>query len=94
MSQWADSERWARLRTGEACVICRQGMPNDLRGELERSWVTVNADAPMRGYACLVFMRHVVVLLDLSEDDGVAFMRDGRRVSAAGLEVTGGVKLY
>ena len=37
----------------------------------------------MRGYACLVFKRHVVELHDLSEDEGVAFMRDVRRLSAA-----------
>ena len=47
----------------------------------------------MRGYACLVFKRHVVELHDLSEDEGVAFMRDVRRLSAAVQEVTGAVKL-
>jgi diadenosine tetraphosphate (Ap4A) HIT family hydrolase len=47
----------------------------------------------MRGYACLVFKRHVVELHDLSEDEGAAFMRDVRRVSAAVQEVTGAVKL-
>jgi diadenosine tetraphosphate (Ap4A) HIT family hydrolase len=30
MSQWTDPGTWARLRSGEACVICRQGSPNDL----------------------------------------------------------------
>jgi len=47
-----------------ACVICRQGVPNDLLMELETSWVTVNEDAPMRGYACLVFRRHAIELHD------------------------------
>jgi diadenosine tetraphosphate (Ap4A) HIT family hydrolase len=93
MSEWADSDRWARLRTAEACVICGRGAPNDILVELDTSWVTVNEDAPMRGYACLVFKRHVVELHDLSEDEGTAFMRDVRRLSAAVQRVTGAVKL-
>jgi len=46
---------------------------DDLLAELETSWVTVNEDAPMRGYACLVFRRHAVELHDLSETEGAAF---------------------
>jgi diadenosine tetraphosphate (Ap4A) HIT family hydrolase len=93
MSRWTDPVAWARLRSGEACVICRQGTPNDTLTELESAWVTVNEDAPMRGYACLVFRRHAVELHDLSEAEGAAFMRDIRRLSAAVQEVTGAVKL-
>jgi diadenosine tetraphosphate (Ap4A) HIT family hydrolase len=74
-------------------VICRRGAPNDILVELESSWVTVNEDAPMRGYACLVFRRHVVELHDLSEAEGAAFMRDIRWLSAAVQQVTGAVKL-
>jgi diadenosine tetraphosphate (Ap4A) HIT family hydrolase len=95
MSQWADPVAWARLCSGEACVICRQGAPNDILAELETSWVTVNTvneDAPMRGYTCLVLRRHVE-LHDLGETEGAAFMRDVRRLSAAVQEVTGAVKL-
>jgi diadenosine tetraphosphate (Ap4A) HIT family hydrolase len=90
---WADPQRWARLRSGEACVICRQGVPNDILLELDTSWVTVNEDALMRGYACLVFRRHVVEFHELSEAEGAAFMRDVRRLSAAVQHVTGAVKL-
>jgi diadenosine tetraphosphate (Ap4A) HIT family hydrolase len=93
MSQWADPVAWARLCSGEACVICRQGAPNDILAELETSWVTVNEDAPMRGDACLVLRRHAVELHDLGEAEGAAFMRDIRRLSAAVQEVTGAVKL-
>ena len=93
MSQWTDPGTWARLRSGEACVICRQGSPNDLLVELETSWVTVNEDAPMRGYACLVLRRHAVELHDLGEIEGAAFMRDIRRLSSAVQQVTGAVKL-
>jgi diadenosine tetraphosphate (Ap4A) HIT family hydrolase len=93
MSQWADPVAWARLCSGEACVICREGAPNDILAELETSWVTVNEDAPMRGYACLVLRRHAVELHDLGEAEGAAFMRDIRRLSAAVQEVTGAVKL-
>jgi diadenosine tetraphosphate (Ap4A) HIT family hydrolase len=89
MSWWADPAAWAQLRTVGACVICRQGGPNDVLAELETSWVTVNEDAPMRGYACLVFRRHAVELHDLGEADGAAFMRDVQRLSAAVQSVTG-----
>lgn len=34
MSQWADPVAWARFRSVEACVICRQGTPNDILAEL------------------------------------------------------------
>jgi diadenosine tetraphosphate (Ap4A) HIT family hydrolase len=93
MSQWADPERWARLRNGEACVICRRGAPNDVLVELDTSWVTVNEDALMRGYACLVFRRHIVELHELNDGEGAAFMRDIRRLSAAVQQVTDAVKL-
>jgi diadenosine tetraphosphate (Ap4A) HIT family hydrolase len=76
-----------------ACVICRQAMPNDTLTELESSWVTVSENAPLRGYACLVFRRHAVELHDLSESEGAAFMRDIQRLSAALHLVTGAAKL-
>ena len=50
-------------------------------------------NAPLRGYACLVFRRHAVELHDLSEDEGAAFMRDIRRLSDALKRVTGAAKL-
>jgi diadenosine tetraphosphate (Ap4A) HIT family hydrolase len=93
MRQWTDPVAWAQRRSAEACVICRQGTPHDILAELDTSWVTVNEDAPMRGYACLVFRRHAVELHDLSEAEGAAFMRDIRRLSAAVQEVTGAMKL-
>jgi diadenosine tetraphosphate (Ap4A) HIT family hydrolase len=93
MALWSDPERWARDRDREACVICRRGAPSEILVELETSWVTVNEDALMRGYACLVFRRHVVELHDLSEEEGAAFMRDARRLSAAVQQVTGAIKL-
>jgi diadenosine tetraphosphate (Ap4A) HIT family hydrolase len=77
----------------DACVICRQGTPSDTLAELESSWVTVSEDAPLRGYACLVFRRHAVELHDLSDSEGAAFMRDIRRLSAAVQRVTGAAKL-
>lgn len=51
VSHRADPDRWALLRSGEACVICRQGAPNDVLAELETSWVTVSEDALMPGLA-------------------------------------------
>ena len=50
-------------------------------------------NAPLRGYACLVFRRHAVELHDLTEGEGAAFMRDIRRCSGAVKRVTGAAKL-
>jgi phosphoribosylglycinamide formyltransferase-1 len=79
-------------RTAEACIICRRGAPNNILLELAASWVTVNEDAPMRGYACLVLRRHAVELHDLTEDEGRVFMQDIRRLSVL-QRITGAVKL-
>lgn len=76
-----------------ACAICRRGTPNDLVATLDSSWVTMGEDAPLRGYTCLVFRRHAVELHDLSESEGVVFMRDIRRLSLAVKGVTGAAKL-
>ena len=65
----------------------------DVVAKLDSSWVTMSASAPLRGYACLVFRRHAVELHDLSENEGVAFMRDIRRLSRAIKSVTGAAKL-
>jgi len=81
------------LRSGERCVICRQGVPRNLLAELETSWVTFGEQAPIRGYTCLVFRRHAVELHDLSEVEGATFFRDVRRVSRAVAETTGAIKL-
>src|SRR5262245_14858359 len=77
----------------DGCVICRQVIPNDALTELESSWVTVSENAPLWGYACLVFRRHAIDLHDLNENEGEAFMRDIRRLSAAVQFVTGAAKL-
>jgi diadenosine tetraphosphate (Ap4A) HIT family hydrolase len=76
-----------------ACPICRRGTPTDVVAELDSSWVTMSASAPLRGYACLVFRRHAVELHDLSHSEGVAFMSDIRRLSGAVKGVTGAAKM-
>jgi diadenosine tetraphosphate (Ap4A) HIT family hydrolase len=53
----------------------------------------MSEDAPMRGYVWLPFRRHVVELHDLSDDEGIAFMRDVRRASRAIAAATSPVKL-
>jgi diadenosine tetraphosphate (Ap4A) HIT family hydrolase len=68
-------------------------MPDDIIAELDSSWVTMGESAPLRGYACLVFRRHAVEFYDLTESEGMAFMRDVRRLSHAVKRVTGAVKL-
>ena len=93
MGTWRDPAAWAALRSGEACPVCCRGVPLDVVAEWESCWVTMGEDAPLRGYACLVFRRHAVELHDLSEEEGAAFMRDARRLSRAVAAVTGAVKL-
>ena len=51
MSKWHDAETWAKLCSGETCVVCRRGQPLDLVATLEASWLTISEDAPLRGYA-------------------------------------------
>ena len=92
-NQTADPPAWAQPRSAENCVICRAGKPNDILVELDASWVTAAEDAPMRGYACLVFRRHAIELHELSEIEGRDFMRDIRRLSSAVQEVTRAIKL-
>lgn len=93
MAQWRDWTKWTGLRDGTACPICLRGEPLDVIAESDASWVTMGEEAPMRGYACLVFRRHAVDLHDLSDSEGTAFMRDVRRLSAAVSDVTQAVKL-
>lgn len=93
MTQWHDWATWIALRDGTACPICLRGKPLDVVAESDASWVTMGEDAPMPGYACVVFRRHVVELHDLSDAESVAFMCDVRRLSAAVLDVTQAVKL-
>ena len=93
MSKWHDPKVWAKLCSGETCLICRRGQPLDLVAALETSWLTINEDAPLKGYACLVFRRHAVELHDLTETEGAAYMRDLQRVSRVVQAVTGAVKI-
>jgi diadenosine tetraphosphate (Ap4A) HIT family hydrolase len=93
IDRWADPVAWAQIKSAESCVICRAGKPNDILVELDTSWVTMGEDAPMRGYACLVFRRHAIELHELSEIEGQNFMRDIRRLSGAVQKVTGAIKL-
>jgi diadenosine tetraphosphate (Ap4A) HIT family hydrolase len=93
VSRWTDPEEWARLCSGEACPICRDGGPLDVVAQLESSWVTMVEDAPLRGYCCLVFRRHAVELHDLTPEEGAAFMRDAQRLSRAVQAASGAVKM-
>ncbi len=93
MSEWHNPSTWAKLCSGETCVICCRGQPRDLVAALEVSWLTINEDAPLRGYCCLVFRRHAVELHDLTEAEGAAYMRDLQRVSRVVQDVTGAVKM-
>lgn len=93
MSKWSDPGAWARMCSGETCVICRQGRPAGVIAELEGSFVTVGVDAPLKGCCCLVLKRHAVELHDLTEAEGAAYMRDLQRVSMAVKAVTRAVKL-
>jgi diadenosine tetraphosphate (Ap4A) HIT family hydrolase len=92
MSKWNSAE-WTSLCSGEACPICRQGKPNGVALELSTSYLTSSADAPIRGYCCLVLKRHAVELYDLRDEEAVSLMQDIQRVSRALHEITKAVKL-
>src|SRR5262245_29930425 len=93
MGQWKDSQGWAALIDGSGCPICQRGQPLHVIATLESAWLTMQEDAPLPGYVCLVTKRHVVELHDMDDSTSQAFMRDARRVSAAVAAVTGAVKL-
>ena len=92
MSHW-NSPEWAALCSGAACPICRQGTPAGAVCDLSISCLTSSADAPMRGYCCIVLKRHAVELHELSPQEAAAFVRDVQRVGRALLALTGAVKL-
>ena len=93
MSKWGDPDKWGKLCSGEECVICRRGVPLDVVASLEASWLTINEDAPMNGYCCVVFRRHAVELHDLSADEASAYIHDIQRVSRVVKALTGAVKM-
>ena len=70
----AEEAEAAMTEGRNACPICDKGMPEDVLVELDCSWVTMGEEAPLRGYACLVFRRHAVEFHDLSERVGAVFM--------------------
>jgi diadenosine tetraphosphate (Ap4A) HIT family hydrolase len=93
MSTWSNPEEWSKRYTGEACVICLQGLPFHTIAELEVSWVTMSEDGILRGNCCLFLRRHAVELHDLSGDEAAAFMRDVQRLSRAIQSSTGAIKM-
>lgn len=93
MTLWNDRDRWSAFCSGAACPICRQGQPLNIVIELEASWVTMQEDAPVVGYVCIVSRIHVVELHDLPDMLAAAFMRDAQKVSMAVAKVTGAVKM-
>ena len=92
MSSW-NSPEWPALCAGSGCPICRRGKPDGVVLELTSSYLTSSANAPMRGYSCVVLKRHAVELYELSDDEAIGFTRDVQRVSKAIQELTGAIKL-
>jgi diadenosine tetraphosphate (Ap4A) HIT family hydrolase len=70
-----------------------KGKPNGVVLELSTSYLTSSADAPIRGYCCLVLKRHVVELYELRDEESVSLMRDIRQVGRALQEITKAVRL-
>lgn len=63
------------------CPICARGTPLDVVAELESTWVTAGAEAPLPGYACVVAKRHVVEPFELAADDQSAFWLEAMQVA-------------
>lgn len=93
MGNWNSPATWQQLCDGSACPVCVRGEPLDIIASLDASWLTMQEDAPMVGYVCLVSRIHAVDLHHLSPTQLEAFMRDAHQVSAALSGVTGAVKL-
>jgi diadenosine tetraphosphate (Ap4A) HIT family hydrolase len=65
------------------CIICRQGGPLDVIGDLPTVWVTAPTKAPLPGYACVVSRRHVAEPFELDEPESTAFWAEAMSVAAA-----------
>ena len=91
MSGWNNPPEWEKQRSGSECRVCRS--KHDALIQLPVSWVLVGPDDPVRGYACLVFGRHVIELHDLTEAEGTALMKDIKAVSAAIARIVHPVKM-
>jgi 8-oxo-dGTP pyrophosphatase MutT (NUDIX family)/diadenosine tetraphosphate (Ap4A) HIT family hydrolase len=81
MPAWDDPDRWHALREPSGCPICRDG-PTDILVELDATWVTAGAEAPLPGYACVISKRHAVEPYHLP-DRGLAFWADAMRAAEA-----------
>jgi diadenosine tetraphosphate (Ap4A) HIT family hydrolase len=91
MSGWTDVASWERERRGPECRVCRS--KPSASAQLESSWVLIGPDDPLRGYACLVFSRHIIELHELTDAEGAALMRDIRRLSGAIARIMNPVKM-
>jgi diadenosine tetraphosphate (Ap4A) HIT family hydrolase len=65
------------------CIICRQGAPLDVIGELPGVWISAPPAAPLPGYACVVAKRHVVEPFQLPEPELTTFFSEAMSVAAA-----------
>jgi diadenosine tetraphosphate (Ap4A) HIT family hydrolase/SAM-dependent methyltransferase len=79
---WADARRWAGLRDGSLCPICRAGAPADLLLELPSLWVTAPHEAALPYSLSLFSKRHAVEPFELPSDQRAAFWEDVNRVGA------------
>jgi len=80
-SVWDEPSRWEELKEERSCPICVRGAPRDVLAELEATWVTAQAKAPLPGYACVVSKRHVVEPFELAPSDLEAFWREAMHVA-------------
>jgi len=63
------------------CPICARGTPLDVVAELDTTWVTAGAAAPLPGYACVVAKRHVVEPFELPANELAAFFLEAMQVA-------------
>jgi diadenosine tetraphosphate (Ap4A) HIT family hydrolase len=75
------------------CIVCRQGKPLDVIGELPTVWVTAPVKAPLPAYACVVAKRHVVEPFELDEPAMTAFWAESMSVAAALTELVRPLKM-
>ena len=70
------------------CAICERGRPLGVVAEMRTSWACTGPDAPIPGYACVTYKRHVEEPYELSDDEGAAYWRDVMRVARAVAQLT------
>ena len=84
MTTWMPPDQWARLKSGEGCVICTDAHLDEnpfgyLVTELQFSFVRLAKNQYVRGWTNVTLKRHASELWELEEEELAGFWRDVAR---------------